>query len=143
MGTRSKTFFHFNSETANDPTNTGLIMYRQFDGYPEGAGLDIANACLNPDGDELVLVNGFSDKYTQANGIGCLAATIVKNLKDGCGNIYLCDGNDKDLDWLDYYYTVSPSSGDTGDIIITCYNYDGEIEFSGRPLEWIKKYGGE
>lgn len=141
MGTRSKTFFHFKSETVKDPKNTSLIMYKQYDGYPEGTGLAIAKACINKDGKELKLVNGFNNEHTQANGIGCLAATIIKNLKNGCGNVYLCEGKDKDISDLDYYYTVSPSNKNIGNIIITCYNAnDNKLQFKGTPKEWIKKY---
>jgi hypothetical protein len=114
MGTRSKTFFHFDNSTVKDPNDSKLILYRQYDGYPDGHGLDLAEACLNSDGEELQLVNGYNNKNTQANGMGCLAATIVSKLKDGCGNIYLEDGDSNDLGWLDYYYTVSPSKGSCG-----------------------------
>jgi len=141
MGTKSKTFFHFQSDTIKEPKNTGLIMYKQYDGYPDGLGLDIAKACLTENLEELELVNDFSDKYTQANGIGCLAATIVKVLKDGCGNVYLCEGSDKDISMLDYYYVVSPSNGTVGNILISCYDaINDKLEFEGTPKEWFKKY---
>jgi hypothetical protein len=62
-------------------------IYRQFDGYPEGMGKDLKDICK-----DITIVNGISggqnnDKF--ANGMECLAATIVKNLKQGIGNIYL------------------------------------------------------
>ena len=76
-------------------------MYRQFDGYPEGMGEDLKKALAGR-----VLVNGFNDAKTQCNGMGCLAAMVVAELKEGCGNVYLHAPGTSDI-WEDYVYTLS------------------------------------
>jgi hypothetical protein len=63
-------------------------IYRQFDGYPSGAGLELAEFLL-----PRRIVNGIGagdNAENAANGIGCLAAQFVAYAKDGIGGIYLC-----------------------------------------------------
>lgn len=62
-------------------------IYRQFDGYPSGHGMELANF-LAP----IKMVNGIpcGVKEPMANGVGCLAAQLVVMLKgDAIGNVYL------------------------------------------------------
>jgi hypothetical protein len=79
MGTRSTTLLIEKStnEKTGKPKLTKLIkFYRQMDGYPEGHGLDMARF-LNKGN----LVNGFGlTDELQFNGIGCLAAQLIKKL---------------------------------------------------------------
>lgn len=82
MGTRSLTYVYEDGET-----KPFICMYRQFDGYPSGHGLELAQF-LAP----IVMRNGyqFEDKAgTHANGMGCLAAQIVALFKTDIGGIYL------------------------------------------------------
>ncbi len=81
MGTHSLTHIY---ETAKAQTPF-VTIYRQFDGYPEGIGMDIKEAL-----GARKLVNGFNDPARQCNGIQCAAAMLVSALKkDRCGNVYL------------------------------------------------------
>ena len=67
MGTRSLTF------TYDRDGEKIMCLYRQYDGYPEGHGTDLAEILNN----------------TESNGMECLSASIVAKLKTGAYNIYL------------------------------------------------------
>ena len=87
MGTRSITHIH-----DGDLTDEILCtIYRQFDGYPEGLGAELAGV-LAP----LAIVNGFKKDRPEANGMGCLAAQIVGALKKGVGNVYIYKAGSQD-----------------------------------------------
>lgn len=79
MGTRSLTFVYDGQEPI-------INMYRQYDGYPTGHGAELAEF-LSP----FTLVNGLgiNEDRKVANGMGCLAAQLVANFKDGAGGFYL------------------------------------------------------
>jgi hypothetical protein len=79
MGTRSLTFVY-------DGETPIINMYRQYDGYPTGHGAELAEF-LAP----FNMVNGLQLNETRkvANGMGCLAAQLVANFKDGAGQFYL------------------------------------------------------
>lgn len=88
MGTRSNTVFF-------DGKSKILNMYRHFDGYPSGHGLELA-LCLA--GYEIV--NGYGEaNQTIANGMGCLAAFVVSRFKKKTGGIYLAPMNDGGSDF--------------------------------------------
>jgi hypothetical protein len=61
-------------------------MYRQYDGYLEGHGLELAEFLTRGQ-----LVNGLGgkDNGTVFNGMGCLAAQMVSHFKTEAGNFYL------------------------------------------------------
>ena len=78
MGTRSLTFVY----DGNVPV---INIYRQFDGYPSGHGHELAQF-LN----SKILVNGYGEQNSaEANGMGCLAAQLIVQLKHGVGGIYI------------------------------------------------------
>ena len=93
MGTRSLTFVY-------EGDKPFVNMYRQFDGYREGHGRDLAQFL-----EGLSVVNGIphGDQRRLANGMGCLAAQLVAKFKDGVGNIYLHSVDSTDC-WQDYEY---------------------------------------
>jgi hypothetical protein len=94
MGTRSLTFVYEN----NKPI---VNMYRQFDGYPSGHGSELAEF-LNSG----KMVNGYSSKTEkQFNGMGCLAAQMVAEFKDGVGGFYIYSVDSTDC-WQEYEYHV-------------------------------------
>lgn len=97
MGTRSLTFFY--EEKEEKPS---VCMYRQFDGYPSGHGLELAEFLTAHK-----LCNGFGTETmaTHANGMGCLAAQAVAHFKTELGGIYLYAPDTKDA-WQDYEYHV-------------------------------------
>jgi hypothetical protein len=82
MGTRSLTFTYINSEKI-------ICLYRQYDGYPEGHGKELATILST----------------TLSNGMECLSASIVAKLKTGAYNIYLYPTSVKDA-WQEYEYHV-------------------------------------
>jgi hypothetical protein len=119
MGTRSvTTFIDENQEICR--------IYRQFDGYPEGHGLELARHC------DRKITNGISagatwrqgediKSYrkrdaiakkayakTHANGIGELAALVLCELKkeNPVGNVYLEAPGGEICDWVEYIYVV-------------------------------------
>lgn len=98
MGTRSLTRV-LDSDEKRTPIT---CLYRQFDGYPAGMGRDLAKI-LAP----LRIVNGHSGDPSQANGMGCLAARLVKGLKaDEPGNVYIHPAKSRDCD-EEFEYQIS------------------------------------
>ena len=94
MGTRSLTFVY----EENKPI---VNMYRQFDGYPEGHGAELAEFLLSGE-----MVNGFSQTETrQFNGMGCLAAQMIVNFKKSVGGFYIYPIESNSC-WQDYEYHV-------------------------------------
>ena len=94
MGTRSLTFVY----DGNVPV---INIYRQFDGYPSGHGHELAQF-LN----SKTLVNGYGEQNSaEANGMGCLAAQLIVQLKHGVGGIYIYPVASTDC-FQDYEYHV-------------------------------------
>ena len=94
MGTRSLTFVY-------DGDVPVINIYRQFDGYPSGHGHELAQFL-----DSKTLVNGYTDKNSaEANGMGCLAAQLIVQLKHGVGGIYIYPVSSTDC-FQDYEYHV-------------------------------------
>jgi hypothetical protein len=76
-----------------------VCMFRQFDGYIDGHGQELADLLKGKKE-----VNGYGmDTTDQFNGMGCLAATIVAHFKDGIGGFYL---QDPDLGDEEFNYRV-------------------------------------
>ena len=99
MGTRSLTVIREGWEATDTPTDL-VAIYRQFDGYPEEHGKDLANFV-----DGLTITNGIgAETGRTANGSGCIAAQLVHELKTDVGNIYL-QANNRDCG-AEYVYTI-------------------------------------
>ncbi len=111
-------------------------MYRQFDGYPEGHGLELAE--FLKDFNIINGIGGSADLGTHANGSGCLAAQMVKHFKEIVGNIYLFPTDD-DNGWEEYIYTVYPKGGEPCYISIWSV-FEERCIFVGTALELIDKY---
>jgi hypothetical protein len=90
MGTRSLTrvFNTYKDEKNNKQVKQQLVnMYRQYDGYPEGHGTELADFLKSGK-----VVNGIgSTNETERlfNGAGCLAAQMIAHFKDGAGGFYI------------------------------------------------------
>lgn len=85
MGTRSLTYVYDGRETKN--VNALMCMYRQFDGYPNGAGQELADFSKG-----FTIVNGYgsgAELGKVANGAGCFAAQLVAHFKKEVGGFYL------------------------------------------------------
>jgi len=76
MGTRCLTVMI--DDSGDEPKEMG-VLYRQFDGYPDGHGIDLHNLLLG-----FKLYNGYPNNITgkAANGAGCLWAQIVSYFKE-------------------------------------------------------------
>lgn len=94
MGTRSLTrVFDGDREVA--------CIYRQFDGYPAGHGVELADFI-----DSRHFVNGISGDRAVFNGMGCFAAQLVGSLKgDRAGGVYLYPAGSNDVG-EEYVYEV-------------------------------------
>ena len=71
MGTRSLTVFQeYDAEI--------VVMYRQFDGYPSGHGIDLSEFLAGGK-----MVNGLSLNENERvfNGMSCLAAQVIAHFK--------------------------------------------------------------
>jgi hypothetical protein len=89
MGTRSLTTFietRKDKDTKKVYKNKIVTMYRQYDGYPTGHGVDLAEFLSKG---KMVNGIGMAEKQLQFNGMGCLSAQVVAHMKDGSGGIYL------------------------------------------------------
>jgi len=94
MGTRSLTFVY-------DGDKPIINMYRQYDGYPEGHGFELAEFLMSGE-----MVNGYSDNNAkQFNGMGCLAAQMIVHFKKSVGGFYIHAVTDTEC-WQDYEYHV-------------------------------------
>lgn len=100
MGTR--TLLHIKEKGMESPTL--VTIYRQYDGYPDGLGLDILKAINMGD---CKIVNGYmlGDEIPQAfNTMGCLAAHIIGQLKTKIGNVYIYPTDSKNCNEEFTYY---------------------------------------
>ena len=114
MGTRSLTFVY------EDNGKAIINLYRQYDGYPEGHGRDVANFLAGKR-----LVNGLAgDTSMVFNGMGCLAASLVAHFKDAAGGFYLNPVSAKDCG-QDYEYHIYKDR-------IVIKDYSGKKIFSGN-----------
>lgn len=96
MGTRSLTYVYENEAPI-------ICMYRQFDGYPSGHGIELSKFLT-----QIEIGNGISDSpelFSFANGMGCLAAQMIVNFKKAPGGFYIHAVTDTDC-FQDYEYHV-------------------------------------
>tara|TARA_R110002012_G_scaffold251321_1_gene429261 strand:+ start:253 stop:675 length:423 start_codon:yes stop_codon:yes gene_type:complete len=118
------------------PSKTIVDIYHHYDGYPEGLGVQLASYL-----DGKRITNGLGGRedqnyYDYFNGLGCLAASLVAELKDGPGNVYIED-KDRPHGWLDYKYYVW--GDDNKDVWISIFDGD-ECIFVGKPKQLLDKY---
>jgi hypothetical protein len=123
-----------------------VCMYRQFDGYPQGHGRELAEF-LAP----ITMVNGLSGQPVKvANGYGCLAAQIVTHFKaqHDAGGIYLYEPEASDCGEEYVYLVEGGHSGQGWDrkptqpTISVQAVYEKKQLFKGSPAEflnWLEK----
>jgi hypothetical protein len=115
------------------PEKKIVSIYNQYDGYPEGLGVTIASYL-----DNKTIVNGIGvDRNAVFNGLGCLAASLIAELKEEAGNVYI-DNPDCPHGWLDYEYVVWGNSGKG--IWISIFDYNRNCIFVGKPSKLQNKY---
>ena len=115
------------------PEKFMVSIYHHFDGYPEYLGVTLANYL-----EDKKIVNGLSaDRGAPVfNGLGCMAASIIAELKEEAGNVYIEDP-ECPSGWIDYEYYIW---GDTGkDIWISIFDGD-KCVFVGKPNKLISRY---
>lgn len=102
-------------------------IYGQFDGYLSGRGAELLEAAK-----PYLLSNGI--KAGHHNGMGCFAATLIKNLKKEAGGTYIVR---PDADGESYTYVLSVKASDgTGPLHLTV-NARSEVLYDG-PLSDFK-----
>ena len=114
------------------PEKIMVSIYNHYDGYPEGLGVTLASYL-----EDKKITNGLGkDRYSCFNGLGCMAASIIAELKDEAGNVYIEDPV-RPHGWIDYEYYVW---GDDGkDIWISIFD-GGDCIFVGKPRALLSKY---
>lgn len=135
MGTRSLTFIKEKTDK-----EYSINMYKQYDGYPKGYGLDLAEY-LN----QFTIVNGINmgDERTIANGVSCLIAQLVANFKQEAGYIYIYPTKYTDCGQeYEYHISVDDNSGEIEIKVIEVGwgTTPTKTIFKGSPTEFIKKY---
>tara|TARA_R110000787_G_scaffold280922_2_gene391938 strand:- start:857 stop:1315 length:459 start_codon:yes stop_codon:yes gene_type:complete len=144
MGTRSLTTFieTYKDNEGKDKKTEIVTMYRQFDGYPNGHGLEIAEYLSKGK-----LVNGLSYKEPEMvfNGMGCLTAQVIADFKSGAGGIYIQRSN-KDSGEDYRYHIIGDSNTKELTIKILEVGYmkgdkyvdKTRIIFKGSPKEMVE-----
>ena len=114
------------------PEKVMVSIYNHFDGYPEGLGVTLASYL-----EDKKITNGLGkDRYSVFNGLGCMAASIIAELKDEAGQIYIEDP-ERPHSWIDYEYYVW--GDDNKDIWISIFN-GSDCIFVGKPTQLLSKY---
>ena len=105
MGTRSLTYVYdsFKNDNGQKQNVPIVCLYRQYDGYPEGHGAELAQFLVNGN-----IVNGLGSDENESvwNGMGCLAASMVAHFKKHPGNFYLHAPILNRDDWQEFEYHV-------------------------------------
>ena len=119
MGTRSLTrvIETWKDDNGKEKKQLLITMYRQYDGYPEGHGQELADFLKAGK-----VVNGLGADRTAKvfNGAGCLAAQMISHFKgDEAGGIYIYPNNTKDA-WQNYEYHVIVDFN-TKQVTLICY----------------------
>ena len=117
---------------SEEPNQTIVDIYHHWDGYPEGLGVTLASYL-----DGKKVTNGLSDRndYSVFNGMGCLAASLIAELKDGPGDVYIEPRESHS--WIDYSYYVW---GDYYKSIWISIFDEGDCIFVGKPQALLDKY---
>ena len=137
MSTRAQVRFATREEGVSfneHPDKIHAQFYVHSDGYPEGLGIDLANFMC-----DFRVVNGLgSDSPDKiANGMGCLAAQLIADMKNGPGNVYV-EKPHEDRSWIDYtYYIWCKENKGTW---ISIFDYDDNCIFVGEPQKLLEKY---
>ena len=138
MGTRSltKVIESYTGEDGKTKRETLTCMYRQFDGYLRGHGLELAEWLQ-----KYTIVNGIQsdEERVIANGMDCLAAQMFAHFKDGPGGIYCYPPDSKDCG-EEYLYEIEQGNEN---ILITVYDtWTNREVFHGTPQELIEEVEG-
>lgn len=122
-------------EDGKKKTNNLVLIYVQFDGYPEGHPAETAEWLASGE-----VVNGLSmnDKKLKFNGAGCLAAQMVARMKDGPGGVYIFPVSNRGTSWEDYLYDIVIEDMKINFIAYENYGKRPKKIFEGHPSEFPK-----
>jgi len=127
MSTRSLTVFK------NENGKEIAVLYRQFDGYPEEHGKELADFLANKK-----IVNGINPSKNERqkifNGMGCLTASVVSYFKKEVGNFYLHSAGTRNCG-EDYIYIVTGKIGEEAKIKVLYF--DG---YASEYKSWLADY---
>ena len=116
------------------PNKTIVDIYHHWDGYPEGLGVTLASYL-----EDMKIVNGLGrDDENVANGLGCLAAQLIAEIKDSPGNVSII-GPEESYGYIEFEYYIWGT--EYKDIWISIFSDDGECIFVGKPTQLLEKYG--
>lgn len=128
MGTRSLTRVYEDGQLL-------VQFYRQYDGYPSGMGLELAEYLAAGK-----LVNGFgsgAELHNTWNGAGCLAASLIAHFKDSVGNIYIAPPK-KSVDmWQEFEYEIHVN-GDSVLLLDVFKSGSKKPLYHGKPADLIE-----
>lgn len=137
MGTRATVKFKerytaYKNEKLVVNVRTICAIYSQYDGYIDGLGRELGEFMVN-----IEITNGLKlgGKNRTANGMGCLAAQFIQEIKDGAGGIYMTNIEDSQ----GYDYEVIGGYDENMNPIepvikVTIY---GELKFEGSAQELL------
>jgi hypothetical protein len=93
-----------------------LCIYRQFEGYPSGHGVELAKFTASRP-----FVNGIGENNEVFNGMGCYAAQLVSHLKGNeAGGIYIYAPGSTDV-WEEYVYEVRGESTNPSNVSLAVF----------------------
>jgi len=131
MGTRSltKVIETYTDDKGKEIKTPIICMYKQYDGYLEGYGQELAKF-LCP----FTIVNGIglNEDRQIANGLGCLSAQLVSHFKTQVGGIYLYPPDTEDCG-EEYTYIIEQKD----QISIKILDYNNKKIFKGTPEELL------
>lgn len=125
MGTSARVIFKSEGQTV-------FNMQANYDGYPDGVGLDLARIILEGN-----LVDGLGPNRTLGayfNGASCMAASVIALMKKEPGNIYLYPTS-YDFD-ANYKYIINVNKNNTIEFKMT-----GGRTFEGTLEGFIEEFG--
>lgn len=135
MGTRSLTrVIETYNDNGKEKKDILVTMYRQFDGYPSGHGMELAEFIKSGK-----VVNGISLGDTQIvfNGAGCFAAQMISHFKgDEAGGFYIYANSVKDAGHEYEYHVII--NYNTKEIKLICFEY-GYINKAGDYVDKKRK----
>ena len=145
MGTRSTYRFIEKGVYEGKPREDNFVLvYMQYDGYPDGHPLDTAKWLARG---KMVNGIGMQDTGLLFNGVGCLAAQFIARYKNGAGGTYIYPMSHRCKAGENYVYDIVVD--ETQKITMVAYEnhtgYDnGPVKvkklFEGSPEEFISKF---
>ena len=138
MGTRSTTkIYKTNNGMKKEPI---LSLYKQWDGYPDGWGEELKEFIK-----KCIVVNGYNKERDSkknkllCNGVGCFALQLVKEFKEGTGDLYATTQEDEQEFNYEIIFDILESDGFSSryiEVNLICHEYK---DFNQTYL--IDKYG--